>query len=121
MLSETTIQQHLVKLLQAYGRPDVCWFAIPNGGLRSKKTGARLKAEGAKAGAADLFLVIDGKSFALELKRRKGRQSEAQQEWQENLERAGGTYLIAHSLKQAIATINKIGVFKYAITFTSEA
>lgn len=33
-------------------------FAIPNGGLRSKRTASRLKAEGAKAGVLDIFLPV---------------------------------------------------------------
>jgi hypothetical protein len=33
-------------------------FAIPNGGLRSKATAGRLKAEGVKAGVSDVFLPL---------------------------------------------------------------
>ena len=33
-------------------------FAIPNGGARSARTGARLKAEGVKPGVPDLFLPV---------------------------------------------------------------
>jgi VRR-NUC domain len=33
-------------------------FAIPNGGLRSKVTAGRLKAEGVKSGVSDLFLPV---------------------------------------------------------------
>lgn len=37
--------------------PEVeCMFAIPNGGHRSKRTAARLKKEGVKAGVPDIFL-----------------------------------------------------------------
>jgi len=33
-------------------------FSIPNGGLRSKATAARLKAEGQRAGVWDIFLPV---------------------------------------------------------------
>lgn len=33
-------------------------FAIPNGGLRSKRVAANLKAEGVKAGILDIFLPV---------------------------------------------------------------
>jgi hypothetical protein len=33
-------------------------FAIPNGGLRSKVTASRLKAEGVKSGVSDIFLPV---------------------------------------------------------------
>lgn len=37
--------------------PDLAWmFHIPNGGSRNKAEAARLKAEGVKAGVADIFL-----------------------------------------------------------------
>ena len=36
----------------------VCFFAVPNGGKRDAKTGARMKYEGAVRGVADLILLI---------------------------------------------------------------
>lgn len=51
------------------------FFAIPNGGNRNAATGARLKAEGVRAGVPDLMLAIPSKGFSglfIELKRRSG-------------------------------------------------
>jgi hypothetical protein len=47
------------------------------------------------AGSADISATIKGRSVKIEVKIGKDRQSEAQKRYQENIERAGGTYIIA--------------------------
>lgn len=50
-------------------------MAIPNGGRRTTVTGARLKAEGVRAGIPDLFLAVptkDSHGLWLEMKRKRG-------------------------------------------------
>lgn len=50
-------------------------YAIPNGGLRSKVTAARMKAEGVKAGVPDIHLPVARGGYLslyIELKRVKG-------------------------------------------------
>lgn len=50
-------------------------MAIPNGGRRSSITGARLKAEGVRAGIPDLFLAVPtdtSHGLWLEMKRKRG-------------------------------------------------
>lgn len=67
-------------------------LAIPNGGARSAREGARLKAEGVKPGVSDLLLPLRRRDCAglwLELKA-PGKKPTAQQlEWIERMERAG--------------------------------
>ena len=47
--------------------PEFEWvFAIPNGGARDKRTGARLKAEGVKPGVWDLFFPRNKYQYATE-------------------------------------------------------
>lgn len=45
-------------------------------------------------GSSDLKIYINGKIVAVEIKIGKDRQSEAQKEYQERMEKAGGVYLI---------------------------
>jgi hypothetical protein len=47
------------------------------------------------AGSADISATIKGRSVKIEVKIGKDRQSEAQKRYQENIEKAGGTYIIA--------------------------
>jgi hypothetical protein len=118
-LSESSLQQHVVKLLQAYGRSDVCWFAIPNGELRNHKVGVQLKLAGLRAGAADLFFVIDGRAHAVELKTEIGTLSPKQLSFREDLERAGGFFHVAFGLQEAIGLLTGLQAFRPNITLTT--
>lgn len=111
-MSETEIQQHCVKLLNAYGRFDIEWHHVPNGELRNKKTAQRLKSMGVHPGVADLPFIIDAKPVSVELKTATGTQTKDQVEYQEKFERAGGKYYLAKGLEQAIATLIEIKAFR---------
>lgn len=57
--TEQGAQSALFCWAQQSGIPELEWmFAIPNGGLRSKQEGAKLKAAGVKAGVWDIFLPV---------------------------------------------------------------
>ena len=56
---ESQTQQACVRYFRLqYPRYAGCFFSVPNGGRRDTVTGAILKAEGALAGVADLFLSV---------------------------------------------------------------
>lgn len=97
------------------GLADVQLFAIPNGGLRSLRTAARLKKEGVKAGVPDVFLAVPtarhGGLF-IEMKRdashgSKGRLSEAQKVALLVFEQAGYATCVAYGWKAAVAAIER--------------
>ena len=84
-------------------------FAVPNGGYRTKATASKIKAEGALPGVADLILLLPSDThhaLCIEMKVDKGRQSEAQREWQELIERDGYKYVIVRSIEDFIKVIN---------------
>jgi hypothetical protein len=75
-------------------------FAIPNGGMRSKATAARLKVEGVVSGVPDLF--IPEWRLWVEMKRVKGgRVAPEQKDWIEYLEANGYTALVCKGWEDA--------------------
>lgn len=67
-------------------------LAIPNGGARSPREGARLKAEGVKPGVSDLLLPLRRGGFAglwFELKAPGEKPTPKQQDWLRRMARAG--------------------------------
>lgn len=116
-MSEAELQQHVVKLLEAYARPDICFFHPANGEARHVTIGRKLKRMGVKKGVADLMLTISGRSVAMELKTEIGTQSREQAEWQEEFERAGGHYILVRGLDEAIRMLAALNVFREGVTF----
>jgi hypothetical protein len=87
-------------------------FAVPNGGARNAKTGARLKAEGVKPGVPDIALLINGAPHFLELKTERGYLTQAQKRVREEIEAAGGQWAVAKGLDDALATLEHWGAIK---------
>lgn len=55
--------------------PEICLFAIPNGGLRNIIIAAKMKREGVRSGIPDLFLACPRKDYHglfIEMKKPKG-------------------------------------------------
>jgi hypothetical protein len=53
-------------------------------------------------GSPDIICVINGRYVGIEIKDKKGKQNPNQIEFQKNLEKAGGVYLLAFSVEDAI-------------------
>ncbi|MFQ5445181.1 MAG: VRR-NUC domain-containing protein [Nitrospinales bacterium] len=74
---------------------------------RSNTGGARLPGKGGRPqfvrfgvrGHPDIVAVYDGKYVGIEVKSEKGRQTKYQRWFQEDLEEAGGVYLLARSVE----------------------
>jgi hypothetical protein len=58
------------------------------------------------AGSADISATIKGRSVKIEVKIGKDRQSDAQKRYQENIEKAGGTYYIARNFDDFVDFFN---------------
>lgn len=75
-------------------------FAVPNGGARNLREGARLKREGVVAGVADLILLMPRGGFhalCIEMKTDEGHQSKEQKAWQKAVEEQGAKYVVCRS------------------------
>ena len=59
-------------------------------------------------GSADISATVQGRSIKVEVKIGKDRQSEAQKNYQQDIERAGGVYMIARDFEQFVSELNQI-------------
>lgn len=113
--SETKIQHTCVTWFrETFPNVAPLLFAIPNGGVRTKKSGAMRKYEGAIAGVSDLILLFPrgGKScLCIEMKtpqikgKKAGTQSPAQKEWQGIVEKYGSVYVVCRGLIEFIRKV----------------
>ena len=87
--------------------PDAFCFHVPLGGWRSPVEAAILKSIGTVAGVPDVFIVHNGRCFALELKAEGGRVSDIQRITHERLRRAGAEVEVAFGLDEAIAQLER--------------
>ncbi len=92
-------------------RPELRWmFAIPNGGLRSKATAAKMAAEGARAGIWDICLPCPSKGYHglfLEMKWGKNTLTPAQKEFGDYATQQGYCCKVAYSADEAIKIIDE--------------
>jgi hypothetical protein len=110
---EDAVQARLVAVLMNSCAPNVLWFAIPNGGYRSPRTAARLKATGTRAGVPDMAFVIGGRTHFLELKRaRGGSLSDVQIAIRDEAIAAGAIYAVAKGFDAAIAVLRSWGAIQ---------
>lgn len=108
--SEHTSQAQFVAIARER-HPGVVIAAVPNGGLRDKRTAARLKAEGVLAGYPDL-IVDEARApyhgLRIEFKReRGGRVTKAQREVHERLEARGYRVVVAEGLEAGLEALDR--------------
>lgn len=94
---------------QARHMPNFLLMAIPNGGRRTAVTGARLHAEGVRAGIPDLFLAVPTRQahgLWIEMKRQHGgRISDAQKSSMAALEAQGYACTVCRGWAEARRSI----------------
>ncbi len=106
---EDVIQKAICKYLDMR---KVCYWAVPNGGARSKIEGAKLKATGTKSGVPDITVVYDGLYWGLEIKRPanakhpKGYLTKAQKDMHKKIRNAGGSVTTVYSVADVILWLN---------------
>lgn len=99
--------------LTAHARPDVQWFAVPNGDLRHPRVAMRLKAEGVRPGVADLcFMLPEGRTGWLELKAKRGVLSDEQKGFAARAMRLGHYWSMVRSVDEAAAVLARWDVVR---------
>jgi hypothetical protein len=107
-VSEHSLQVQVLKEFEVRKARDVNILALANAGHRSLRMGARMKAEGLQAGAADLCVMLPGGKVAwLELKTAVGRQSIAQKGFESKCRRLGHPYVVARTLDEAMEALTQ--------------
>lgn len=85
-----------------YKRPGCVFWRANCGGLSISGRPMR----GNPSGTADILGVVNGRSVALEVKTRTGKQRESQAHWQAAWEAAGGLYAIVRSAREAVRAVD---------------
>ena len=94
-IKEKDIQKAIMDYLQYLENMGKCYVVRTQSGQifidgRKFQTG--------KPGTPDILLCYNGKFYGIEVKRHKGKQSKAQKEAQDRIEKAKGNYILAYSL-----------------------
>jgi hypothetical protein len=89
------------------------YLHVPNGGARAAIEGAIFKGLGVVAGAPDLLLWHQGRSYAIELKAQPGRVvSESQAEMLRRLSDAGVAVAVCYGVDEAIGCLERWGLLR---------
>ena len=112
---EDDLQRSIVDMLRKVP-VRALWFHVPNGGLRAKKTAAKLVGLGVRKGVPDLvFIGFDGRAYFMELKAAKGRLTPEQKAWQDTCDALGLPFTVIKSLDDAVVTLSAWGLIDASI------
>jgi len=79
--------------------------AIDHANKASGKFGARLQGRGAVSGLPDLWIIWQGRSYCIELKRKGGYLSPTQKDCHDMLRQAEARVAVCHSLDEALEAL----------------
>jgi hypothetical protein len=109
---EAAIQRAVFQHIRARATPGTFAFHVPNGGYRKPIEAALLKGMGVVAGVPDVFIVHNGRCFALELKAEGGRATDKQLACIAALREAGAFTCIAEGLDRALGCLESWGLLR---------
>jgi hypothetical protein len=109
---EAAIQRAVFQHLRARAAPGVFAFHPANGGYRKPIEAAIMKGLGVVPGVPDVFIVHNGRCFAMEIKAPGGRATDKQLECIAALRKAGAFTCVAEGLDRALKTLESWGLLK---------
>jgi hypothetical protein len=113
---EVALHMAVAKVLREHCKPDWQWTHIASGELRDKRTAAKLKQMGVRAGWPDFILVPPtGQLHSLELKRIGEDLTADQEAFQLHCIRFGWPHSVAFTLDQALAILDHWGCLRIKI------
>ena len=98
-IKESEVQRVLLDYLKA---KRIFHYRNNSGAMAGNYKGKKCFMRFGAMGSPDIVSVIKGQYVGIEVKGTGGKQSDHQKEFQENLERAGGKYLLVYSLEDFI-------------------
>ena len=104
---EKSIQDQILIALGTYPGMAIWRAAVGNGWVRAK-TGFVPMRFGGVPGQADIIGCYHGRFVAIEVKTATGRQRPEQRDWQGAIEAAGGVYILARSVDDALDGVARI-------------
>lgn len=115
--TEDQIQASICQYLDRALPSGSLYHSIPNGAFLAGNNEAargrqmaKLKWTGLRPGAADLFILWNGRGIYLEVKTDTGRLQETQKVFCDSVMAAGGFYSVVRSINDAEAVLRGIGV-----------
>ena len=115
-MSEHDVQRQAVLHLRKAG---VRFYAVPNGGLRTGATAARLWKEGVSSGVPDLVIIDPpntGKvGTVVEVKTETGKLSPEQKDWLAAFSQRGWEAKVAYGLDSLLEILRSLGYLKDAV------
>jgi hypothetical protein len=112
-ISENQLQASLVQFLEKALKPELDFFAIPNGEKRHIGVAIRLKGQGVRRGVPDLAVLLpEGRIAWLEMKIKGGSLSPDQKAFRDKAKSLGHFWGVARTLDQAIEFLASIGALK---------
>jgi hypothetical protein len=103
-ISEAALQRLILGRLAVLERKTcgACFFWRQN--VVAAKAGKRFIRAGVP-GQPDIGGIVDGRAWGIEVKRRRGRVSAKQEEYRVYFERAGGRFVVARTLAEALVPV----------------
>lgn len=98
--AEGQIQAAFIDMMARHGGGCVA-FSIPNEGARSKSFGGRMKAQGLRAGVADVLVLWRGGLLFIEFKAPTGKQTASQKAFEDAVTALGWPYVVCRGWDEA--------------------
>jgi len=111
-LTEDQTQHAVMAHLKVRARHGLFWFAVPNGGWRTKAEAGVFSATGVVAGVPDIILIFGGHVYGLEIKKQGGRLSPVQIKAHAAMISAGAIIATADGLTDALLILEHWGMLR---------
>ena len=109
---ETALQRAIVQILLLTRKPNVIYFAVPNGVKMAPRTAAHQKSIGMLAGVSDLVIDIGGRIHYLEVKAPGGKQSPDQLAFEAATIAQESPYMVVNNINDAIFVLEEWGAIR---------